>query len=282
MSIEYDASLEALIRPGRRPTVLGAGGMPSLHGLASEAARLAYVQAEASLAERARLDDALDRAGFGPASCLFDVRTGGYAYGARKKEGGLALVAFRGTEPNDLRDFMTDLQVRPSRWKGVQVHTGFLDSALALEGSVQDWLARHRAGNDELILCGHSLGAALATLFALLVEPTHVVTIGSPRVGDADFVQALPPGAVTRIVNCCDVIPTLPPKLPAYRHAGQLHYIDKDGSMHVDAEPAFMLKDQAQGQAEFTWRNLASANLGALPARALSDHSPINYVRVFT
>lgn len=279
MNIEYDASLEALIRPGARATVLAAGAQPSLHALASEAARLAYVQAEANLAERARLDDALDRVGFGPASSVFDVRSGGYAYCTRKKAGGQVLIAFRGTEPNDLRDFMTNLQVKPAPWKGVQVHAGFLAAAQSLEGAVQDWLARHREADDELLLCGHSLGAALATLFALMVAPSQVITIGSPRVGDADFVQALPVVNITRIVNCCDVVPTLPPELPAYRHAGRLLYIDRNGATHLGAELDFMLKDQAEGQAEFTWRNLVASNLAAVPVRALSDHSPINYVR---
>ncbi|SFM05042.1 triacylglycerol lipase [Variovorax sp. OV329] len=279
MNIEYDASLEALICPGARATVLAAGAQPSLQALASEAARLAYVQAETSLADRARLDDALDRVGFGPASSMFDVRTGGYVYCSRKKTGGQVLVAFRGTEPHDLRDFMTDLQAQPAPWRGVRVHTGFLVAAQALEGPVQDWLARHREGGDALLLCGHSLGAALATLFALVVESAQVVTIGSPRVGNADFVAALQGIPITRIVDCCDVVATLPPALAAYRHAGQLLYIDKDGATHLDAEPDFMLKDQARGQAEFTWKNLVSANLAAVPVRALSDHSPINYVR---
>ena len=281
MTLAYDSSLEALIRPGVRATAFAAGVEPSLRGLACEAARLAYVQAEASLAERARLDDALDRVGFGPASSVFDVRTGGYAYCTRKKTGGLVLVAFRGTEPNDLRDFMTDLKVLPTPWKGVQVHTGFLQAALALEGPVQDWLTRHRAADDQLLLCGHSLGAALATLFGLIAVPTHVITIGSPRVGDAHFAAALPAGAVTRIVNCCDVVTALPPGSPAYSHAGQLLYIDREGALHPGADATFMLTDQATGQAQYTVRNLTTVNVGALPARTLADHSPINYVRAF-
>jgi len=281
MSIDYDASLEALVHPGLRATVFAASAPPSPLGLAVEAARLAYVQAESGLAERARLDDALDRAGYGPASCLFDMKTGAYAYCAQHRQSGAALVAFRGTEPKDLRDFMTNLQVVPTRWNGVLVHTGFLGAALALEGPVRDWLAQHHGAGQELLLCGHSLGAALATILARTLAPTRVVTIGSPRVGDADFVQALPPGVLTRVVNCADLVTTLPPSLAIYHHAGNLLYIDKDGATHAEPGVAFVLQDQVQGQAEYAWRHLSSGRFGALPARTLADHSPINYVRAF-
>ena len=281
MTMEYDTSLESLIHPGTRPTVFTAGAQPSLQGLACEAARLAYLQAETNLAERARLDDALDRVGFEPSSCLFDVRTGGYAYCSRRKSGGLALIAFRGTEPGDLRDFMTDLQVVPAPWRGVLVHAGFLAGAQALGPAGKDWVGRHRTPDDGLLLCGHSLGAALATLFALMVDATKVITIGSPRVGDAAFSAALPAGVVTRIANCADVVTALPPELAVYTHAGQLLYIDKVAALHAAPDPFFMLKDQAQAQAEFAWRNLGAAPLGLAPARALLDHSPINYARAF-
>ena len=55
----------------------------------------------------------------------------------------------------------------------------------------RDWLAGPACQHSRLILAGHSLGAALATLAATVFPPALLVTLGSPRVGDAEFVAAL-------------------------------------------------------------------------------------------
>ena len=143
------------------------------------------------------------------------------------------------------------------------------------------WLSSAASHRRRLLLCGHSLGAALATLFAGLVEPTDVITIGSPRVGDIDFIDSLPARAMTRIVNCADVVPTLPPGITAYHHVGKLLYIDKDGVLHDNPETPFVLKDRLTGQAAHAARVLAQPRAQALPARALADHAPVNYLRAF-
>ena len=45
-TIAYDASMEALLHPERRATILGLDPAPTRTALAIEAARLAYVRAE--------------------------------------------------------------------------------------------------------------------------------------------------------------------------------------------------------------------------------------------
>ncbi|MDM0017339.1 lipase family protein [Variovorax saccharolyticus] len=279
VSIEYDASRDALNHPERRPTVFGEGTTLTLSGLAVEAARLAYLRAESDAGESRRLGEALQLAGFGAPATFFDLATGAYAYASLRPGDGLAMLAFRGAQPDEPKSVMADLASVPAPWAGGQVHAGFCRAAESLETQVLKWLANGASHRRRLLLCGHSLGAAMATIFAALVEPTHVITIGSPRVGDMDFVGSLPAQAMTRIVNCADIVPTLPPRITPYHHVGHLLYIDRDGLRHENPDTPFVLRDRIAGQAGYAARLVAEP--GDLPLRSLADHSPVNYLRAF-
>ncbi len=72
------------------------------------------------------------------------------------------------------------------------------------------------------IVTGHSLGAALGTLFVMenstkgKFDITTLCTFASPRVGNLEFVQVFNKLAIDswRIVNTRDLVPRLPPKIP--------------------------------------------------------------------
>lgn len=281
VSIEYDASPDALFHPEKRGSVFVDHPDAALPALAVEAARLAYVRAESDAAEARRLHEALRLVGFGEPASFFDPATGAYAYAALRARDGLAMLAFRGTQPDDPKDLMADLALLPTPWAAGNVHSGFGRAAESLETKVLHWLSNGASHRRQLMLCGHSLGAALATIFAGLVEPTDVITIGSPRVGDIDFIGSLPARAMTRIVNCADIVPTLPPGITSYHHVGKLLYIDKDGLQHENPETPFVLRDRIAGQAEHAARVIAGPGAGLIPLRALTDHSPANYLRAF-
>jgi hypothetical protein len=61
------------------------------------------------------------------------------------------------------------------------------------------------------LITGHSLGAALATLAAIVVKPAKLITFGSPRVGNEALCGLLDGVEVRRFVNCCDLITRIPP-----------------------------------------------------------------------
>ena len=87
------------------------------------------------------------------------------------------------------------------------------------------------------VVVGHSLGAALVTLYALenAVEghlgSAVVYTFGSPRVGDKDFAAAYNNAVPTtwRIANNADKVPDAPFDILGYQHVDTLQQLDSTG-----------------------------------------------------
>lgn len=279
--LAYDPSRVALLSPGRRETLFESGTVYSPLQLAIEAARLAYIHAEKSATERTRLADALARAGFGEPRLFLDPPTGTEAYGAVRPDDRLALLGFRGTEPDRLSDLATDLKAHPVTWSesAGRVHAGFAHAARAVLPQVRDWLAGDAAGRDALLLTGHSLGAALATLAASVLKPAFLFTIGSPRVGDATFAATVAAIDGARIVDCCDAITRVPPSLTVYTHIRAETYITRDGVALHGPDPETIAADRRRARAEYLRTHALQP--GAVLVRDLADHAPINYARAF-
>lgn len=278
--IAYDASRTALYSPERHDTLFEANQSFSPTQWAVEAARLAYYRAEESPGEAARLADALALAGFGAPTFFHDAAT--FAFGSLNAADGSALVAFRGTQPDDIRHLATNLQAQQTDWpeSGGRVHAGFSKAARAVLPQILSWLTGEAREHSRLILAGHSLGAALATLAATVLRPALLVTLGSPRVGDADFVAALAEVHVIRLVDGCDVVTQLPPALSFYAHAGALTYITCiDGRCVEDPAPSLIESDRAEGRGRYAAEHAWKA--GSVLLRELADHAPINYARAF-
>jgi len=276
MPIDYDASRAALYAPERRETVFARGPPYTLLQLGVEAARLAYYRAEASPQERGRLTEALARVGFSSLELFVHAPTGTEAYGALRGSDGVALVAFRGTQPDSIEDLLTDARARFEPWPeaGGRVHAGFAAAARAVLPSVRDWLTAVAAA--DLVLTGHSLGAALATLAASVLEPTLLVTLGSPRVGDTAFARSVS-CAATRLVNCCDLVTELPPPLGGYTHAGELLYVTRAGRCLPTPKRGTRARDRLLARLTYPWHH--AWRRGHVLARDLADHAPINYAR---
>ncbi len=279
--IAYDPSPRALFSPERQETMFLTGQDYSARQLALEAARLAYVRAEQSELQQQRLVQALGRIGFAAPRLFGGGATGAQAFGTLRPADGTALVAFRGTQPDELADLATDARANTVPWRasGGQVHAGFAAAALSLMPAIEDWLARDAAQRSRLILGGHSLGAAVATLAASAWRPTLLATMGSPRMGDAAFAATLAGVASERIVDCCDVVTELPPELPPYTHIGPLLYIDKDGAVLERPSAEEIAEDRSSGRAAYLLHH--AVKIGSLPVRDLADHAPINYLRAF-
>ncbi|MDQ0015857.1 hypothetical protein J2W23_004258 [Variovorax boronicumulans] len=279
--IEFDPSRSALYTPEKRGTVFSGAHSYSIVQLGVEASRLAYLRTEAAQSEQQALSQALGLAGFGTPRMFSDQQTSTQAFGAFRASDRTALLAFRGTQPDEAGDLGTDLQADMVAWPegGGRVHAGFARAFRAIRPAIDEWLAGECAARSELILAGHSLGAALATLAATVWKPAQLVTLGSPRVGNPEFAATFAGVPVVRVVNCCDAVTQIPPESPWYTHAGPMTYVRSDGTLVSHPDGPTVVSDQLKARARYlvdhSWR------AGAVLVRDLADHAPINYVRAF-
>ncbi len=228
-------------------------------------ARLAYCDFDALL------ETALDRVDFRLLAPPFQHR-GTQAFLAEGRE--QALLVFRGSD--EPLDWINNLRIELGPWRGRgRVHCGFADSLEAVWPEVEAALQQI---TRPLLITGHSLGGALASLAASLVPHEELITFGAPKVGDAEFCASL--GSARRFVNNEDLVCRLPPTgvslVQAYGHAGQLVLIGPTGETSQPAEPTSL--DRFDVSLDRVWEMvLLGLSAGRLP-RMLMDHAPINYV----
>jgi len=108
-----------------------------------------------------------------------------------------------------------------------------------LKTAVQTLIAGIGAANvGRVLVCGHSLGGALATLLAAdlagsqIVNSPSVYTLASPAVGEKTFASwydGLVPDSY-RIYNVPDIVPNLPPPLFGYDHVEEAYQINSGAS----------------------------------------------------
>lgn len=169
-------------------------------------------------------------------------------YIAMDPEKQLIIVAYRGTEPGSIRNYISDLIIRHDLWKPAPgralVHSGFLNAWEHIQPQVTDDLIKliQEKPNFSIGFMGHSLGGALATFSALDLiqkvpelaknEKLFLSTFGQPRTGDEIFAKYVDDNlkAVRTIIRG-DPIPRLPPSWPipfigSYQHFGEELYIN--------------------------------------------------------
>jgi hypothetical protein len=190
------------------------------------------------------------------------------------KDNKLAVVSFRGTDKDDPTDLLDDVEAELEDWNGKsQVFHGWK----AAFGEVRSPLLLAIQPIDyKLLITGHSLGAAMATLLASLRAPSALYTFGSPRVGDHDFVTSLGGIRNFRYVDCCDVVTELPPAFLGCAHLGDPLYIDRNRNVVANPDDDFVSADRLRARADYlvqyAWKT------GNVALRDLADHAPINYI----
>ncbi|MFE0424788.1 lipase family protein [Streptomyces sp. NPDC058953] len=170
----------------------------------------------------------------------------------------MIVTAFRGTEPVQIRDWLSDAGTPP--WPGPArtgyMHYGFAEALDSVYPGVRESVAAFRDNGQTVWFTGHSLGGALAMLAGCrmyLEEPRlradGVYTYGQPRTCDRVLAAAVNKGLkdrMFRFVNNNDVVPELPPE-PAYTHTDALRYFDAKGKLHASMPLVAAVADRARG-----------------------------------
>lgn len=145
-------------------------------------------------------------------------------------------ISFLGTV--SMKDLLHTLMFWKKPYKRMKntfyVHAGFLRIYKKLQPIVHNWIKDFNKF-DNIIISGHSLGGAIATLcredIAYLSEEeikelrtknTNCIISGTPRVFSI-FKSSIPRKRcfdIIRIIYKGDIIPSLPPKILGYTHIG--------------------------------------------------------------
>ena len=137
------------------------------------------------------------------------------------------ILAIEGTSSMD--DWVTNLKFL---FRSDDTHRGFKSNAMkTLTSMVLNYESLEK--DRILVLAGHSLGGATATVLADLMLPNtpdlHLITIGSPRPGGRGLRERLKNIEHLRFVHGDDVVPKTPPYLNGYVHTHpEIHLEDED------------------------------------------------------
>ena len=225
------------------------------------------------------------------------------AYLMQSKCGRVVILCYRGTEPGNFGNWIADADIGSTSMKlgdeRLRVHRGFYRNVRATRVQVVEELTKAARGQsllddrrqldhpmEALYVTGHSLGGAMAVLFALSLASDDladrlraVYTFGQPlTVG-----EPLPDGAreiaakVFRHVNARDVIPALPARAwGRFAHFGN-EYRCVDGQWTRAEEPVAQLSSMREiPRSIFAAFETATRKK---PSRyTMADHPPHEYI----
>ena len=145
------------------------------------------------------------------------------------------ILAFRGTQPDVIKDWITDFKGHQVNGPVGKVHEGFLCALNYIWRDLWEAVSSQR-GARSLWVTGHSLGGALAVLataklrFEKAQPISGLYTYGQPRVGDFEFCSRFDQsfGKNTfRFVNFQDIVPRVPLRNMNYDDLGTFQYFNE-------------------------------------------------------
>jgi triacylglycerol lipase len=152
------------------------------------------------------------------------------------------IVSFQGTgtlikgdAAGKVRDWISNFNAFPStsvlEASGMTIHAGFYDGWSPFKVDIDALLSSVGDGRPWFIT-GHSRGGALAALCARHIAKNRgkqcsCVTYGAPAQGGKKYRNEynLLPVDLTNVVHGYDIVPSMPPQIIGYRHAGKGYWL---------------------------------------------------------
>ena len=169
-------------------------------------------------------------------------------------------------------------QISPYTNQSIKIEKGFYKAYNFIKPQLIENLGimRNKYKTKQLLITGHSLGAAMATLMTYDIltlfteyEVKYLVNFGSPRVGNLDFVDSYNSYNITsyRITHHYDMIPHLPEELFDYLHIpNEIWYNEQNNE--------YKICDDSNNKED----NTCSNSCAPLHCTSTSDH--MNYLNV--
>jgi len=239
--------------------------------------------------------------GFSTDKCrVFSANTAQVLTAANDK---MIVIAFRGTEPNKLADWLVNAEIIQKPWQDFfgepdigKVHHGFTRNTAYVWEQLSQFVASNRTEKHSLWITGHSLGGAMALIagaaftFSERQPVNGIYTFGKPRVGNRAFSARCIrqfKARTFRVVNNEDIVPHVPPAfilfllIPPhgpilYRHAGQLLHFDAAGKLRTDLGLWWRMSLRHVKPRRQTQLQLRAATPGFAP---IDDHSLEAYIQ---
>ncbi|CAD8103890.1 unnamed protein product [Paramecium sonneborni] len=137
-------------------------------------------------------------------------------------------IVFRGS--SNIQNWLDNIQFDKVNYNDAcqcQVHKGFLEAFKSLQPDLDTLFTKYRNmyPNAKIHVTGHSLGAAMATLYATQLaiagNTVQLTTFGLPRVGDEAFYNYFSSFTKLqhfRVVHEKDAVPHVPPQSFGFNH----------------------------------------------------------------
>jgi len=161
-------------------------------------------------------------------------------YVAKRKS--IDIIAFRGTQQG--RDWLTDALVVPVPYAGRLCHGGFV----AAHASVWKEVEKHIDPKKRTLICGHSLGGALAELSAAKLNGKHdninLVTFGKPNVFFKGFKRPMKLDTQISCVNGSDAVARIPRLCYGPSKSQDMLYFSNGGVDYINPSSYLRKKDR--------------------------------------
>ena len=163
------------------------------------------------------------------------------AYFAQRKS--IDIIAFRGTQQG--RDWFTDAFVVPVPYAGRLCHGGFTIAHKSVWKELEemiDW-------NKRTLICGHSLGGALAELSCALIHKKHpnlnLVTFGKPNTFFKGFKRPMELDNQISVVQGSDMVARVPRLCYGPSMSQTMLYFANTGDDLIDPSSYFRKNDRS-------------------------------------